>query len=163
MNENRTKHHQVDADMFKADGDDLNHNTVVEDDESAESGTDDHPVPVPNDLCSTKQAEQQELLNHQLRNNVLARQHQAEPRNEDEYDRQRQKIIDKAREYQQELYERAKDDNIIAVLDTGMGKTLIAVMLIRDALDKDLIDTANGASQKSVFFLANRLVYPSKT
>lgn len=36
------------------------------------------------------------------------------------------------REYQMELFEKAKKENIIAVLDTGSGKTLIAVMLIKE-------------------------------
>jgi hypothetical protein len=36
------------------------------------------------------------------------------------------------REYQMELFEKAKKENIIAVLDTGSGKTLIAVMLLKE-------------------------------
>jgi hypothetical protein len=36
------------------------------------------------------------------------------------------------REYQLELLEKAKRENIIAVLDTGSGKTLIAVLLIEE-------------------------------
>ena len=35
------------------------------------------------------------------------------------------------REYQYELYLKAVEENVIAVLDTGSGKTLIAVMLIK--------------------------------
>lgn len=64
-------------------------------------------------------------------------------------------IIDKAREYQQELFERAKEEDIIAVLDTGMGKTLIAAMLIRYILEKEILATAAGGPRKHVFFLAN--------
>jgi replicative superfamily II helicase len=35
------------------------------------------------------------------------------------------------RSYQDKLYKKALDENIIAILGTGAGKTLIAVMLIR--------------------------------
>lgn len=35
------------------------------------------------------------------------------------------------REYQYELYEKALHDNVIVVLDTGAGKTLISIMLIK--------------------------------
>lgn len=35
------------------------------------------------------------------------------------------------REYQYELYQKALNENIITVLDTGSGKTLISVMLIK--------------------------------
>jgi endoribonuclease Dicer len=38
------------------------------------------------------------------------------------------------REYQYELYKKAVSENIIAVLDTGSGKTLISVMLIKHML-----------------------------
>ncbi|KAI9294789.1 hypothetical protein K502DRAFT_304512, partial [Neoconidiobolus thromboides FSU 785] len=38
------------------------------------------------------------------------------------------------RQYQIELFEKAKKDNIIAVLETGTGKTLIAIMLIKHIL-----------------------------
>jgi replicative superfamily II helicase len=46
------------------------------------------------------------------------------------------------REYQYELYKRAISENIIAVLDTGAGKTLISVMLIKHML---LIENENCA------------------
>ncbi|KAH0834480.1 Dicer-like protein 1 [Fonsecaea pedrosoi] len=64
-------------------------------------------------------------------------------------------IIDRAREYQQELFERAKEENVIAVLDTGSGKTLIAALLIRHYLQQELIDRSRGKSAKIVFFLVN--------
>jgi hypothetical protein len=38
------------------------------------------------------------------------------------------------RDYQLELYERARNENTIAVLGTGTGKTLIACLLIKDVL-----------------------------
>lgn len=65
------------------------------------------------------------------------------------------RIIDKAREYQQELFERAREENIIAVLDTGSGKTLIAALLIRHFLQQELIDRSLGKPPKIVFFLVN--------
>jgi endoribonuclease Dicer len=61
--------------------------------------------------------------------------------------------METAREYQQELFERAKDENIIAVLDTGMGKTLIAAMLIRHVLDQSILSD----QRKCIFFLANNV------
>jgi type I site-specific restriction endonuclease len=72
------------------------------------------------------------------------------------YEQKNENIIDQAREYQQELFERAKDENILAVLGTGMGKTLIAAMLIRHMLEQDLFSIAQDNKPKTVFFLANR-------
>ncbi|WEW60952.1 Dicer-like protein 1 [Emydomyces testavorans] len=48
------------------------------------------------------------------------------------------------REYQIELFEKAKKSNIIAVLDTGSGKTLIAVLLLKYILEQELIDRSAG-------------------
>jgi SNF2 family DNA or RNA helicase len=59
------------------------------------------------------------------------------------------------REYQVELFEKAKNENIIAVLDTGSGKTLIAVLLLRHILDKELEDRAAGKDPKVSFFLVS--------
>ena len=42
-----------------------------------------------------------------------------------------QVIIGSPREYQTQIFEVAKQQNTIAVLDTGSGKTLIAVLLLR--------------------------------
>ncbi|KAL6244157.1 Dicer-like protein 1 [Rhinocladiella similis] len=64
-------------------------------------------------------------------------------------------IIDRARDYQQELFERATEENVIAVLDTGSGKTLIAALLIRHFLERELLDRNNGKPAKIVFFLVN--------
>ena len=41
-----------------------------------------------------------------------------------------------AREYQKEIFENAKDKNTLVVLPTGLGKTLIALMLTKDRLEK---------------------------
>ncbi|MCJ1312001.1 Dicer-like protein 1 [Agyrium rufum] len=66
-----------------------------------------------------------------------------------------QVIISDPREYQMELFERAKNENIIAVLDTGSGKTLIAVLLLRHILDKELEDRAAGKKPRISFFLVD--------
>lgn len=63
------------------------------------------------------------------------------------------KIIKNPREYQQELFERAKKDNTIAVLDTGSGKTLIAVLLLKWIIDQELEHRAAGKGSKISFFL----------
>lgn len=62
-------------------------------------------------------------------------------------------IIKNPREYQRELFERAKQQNTIAVLDTGSGKTLIAVLLIRWVIDQELESRAAGKPPKITFFL----------
>ena len=48
------------------------------------------------------------------------------------------------RDYQLELYERAKRENTIAVLGTGTGKTLIACLLIKDILIQERVNRAAG-------------------
>jgi endoribonuclease Dicer len=62
-------------------------------------------------------------------------------------------IVKNPREYQLELFERAKKENTIAVLDTGSGKTLIAVLLIRWMIDQELEARAAGHKPKITFFL----------
>jgi endoribonuclease Dicer len=57
------------------------------------------------------------------------------------------------RDYQTELFQRAKEDNIIAVLDTGTGKTHIATLLLRHVLDTELESRAKGNTPKIAFFL----------
>lgn len=59
------------------------------------------------------------------------------------------------REYQIQLFERAKAENTIAVLDTGSGKTLVAVLLLRYILERELLDRAEGAKPKVAFFLVD--------
>ena len=46
-------------------------------------------------------------------------------------------LVDRPREYQRRLFELAKERNIIVHLGTGMGKTLIAVLLIKHYLQLD--------------------------
>ena len=62
-------------------------------------------------------------------------------------------IIKSPRDYQLELFERAKKQNTIAVLDTGSGKTLIAVLLLRWIIDQELEHRAAGRAPKIAFFL----------
>ena len=70
-------------------------------------------------------------------------------------------IIKNPREYQLELFELAKKQNTIAVLDTGSGKTLIAVLLLRWIIDQELERRAAGEPPKISFFLVQSvtLVY----
>jgi endoribonuclease Dicer len=63
------------------------------------------------------------------------------------------KIVKNPREYQIELFERAKQQNTIAVLDTGSGKTLIAVLLLRHVIDEEIENRSKGHSPKVSFFL----------
>lgn len=63
-------------------------------------------------------------------------------------------IVDDPRSYQLELFERAKQENTIAVLDTGTGKTLIAVLLLRHTIDEELERRAQNQSPRIAFFLA---------
>ncbi len=63
------------------------------------------------------------------------------------------RIIDCVRDYQSELFARAKAGNIIAVLDTGTGKTLIAALLLREVVTKEMDNRASGKSPRTSFFL----------
>lgn len=67
----------------------------------------------------------------------------------------RTQIITDPREYQLELFDRAKKQNIIAVLDTGSGKTLIAVLLLRHIIDQELQDRSIGNKPRIAFFLVD--------
>ncbi|KAJ6139597.1 hypothetical protein N7471_006083 [Penicillium samsonianum] len=59
------------------------------------------------------------------------------------------------REYQIELFERARASNTIAVLDTGSGKTLVAVLLLKHILQIELNKRANGTKPRVAFFLVD--------
>ncbi|KAG6282903.1 hypothetical protein E4U48_002610 [Claviceps purpurea] len=67
-------------------------------------------------------------------------------------------IINSPRQYQLDLFERAKESNTIVVLDTGSGKTLIAALLLRHTLDDELQRRADGLPQKAAFFLVDKVV-----
>jgi endoribonuclease Dicer len=62
-------------------------------------------------------------------------------------------IITTPREYQLELFERATKQNTIAVLDTGSGKTLIAVLLLRHTITEELQARLEGKPHRVSFFL----------
>ncbi|KAL0933130.1 RNase3 domain protein [Colletotrichum truncatum] len=66
-------------------------------------------------------------------------------------------IIKTPREYQIELFERAKNKNIIAVLDTGSGKTLIAALLLQYVLDKEINEREIGMRKRIAFFLVDKV------
>ncbi|KAF3043096.1 Dicer-like protein 1 [Didymella keratinophila] len=63
--------------------------------------------------------------------------------------------ITNPRDYQTELFQRAKSGNIIAVLDTGSGKTHIATLLLRHVIDEELESRAKGGTPKTAFFLVD--------
>jgi endoribonuclease Dicer len=67
--------------------------------------------------------------------------------------KQQSPTIKDPREYQIELFERAKNENVIAVLDTGSGKTLIAVLLLKHILDTEIQDREQGLPKRISFFL----------
>lgn len=66
--------------------------------------------------------------------------------------------ISNPRDYQTELFQRAKEENIIAVLGTGSGKTHIATLLLRHVLDQEVEDRAKGIAPKTAFFLVSILL-----
>jgi endoribonuclease Dicer len=63
--------------------------------------------------------------------------------------------ITNPRDYQTELFHRAKGENVIAVLDTGSGKTHIATLLLQHVLDNELERRAAGDTHKIAFFLVD--------
>ncbi|CAK7207002.1 Dicer-like protein 1 [Sporothrix eucalyptigena] len=67
------------------------------------------------------------------------------------------KIIESPRDYQIELFEKAKQKNIIAVLDTGSGKTLIAALLLRHIIEQELEDREKGLQHRVSFFLVDKV------
>lgn len=68
---------------------------------------------------------------------------------------QSQQILNSPREYQVELFERAKERNTIVVLDTGSGKTLIAILLLRHTIEQELERRVTGGERKIAFFVVS--------
>ncbi|KAK8060216.1 Dicer-like protein [Apiospora saccharicola] len=67
------------------------------------------------------------------------------------------KVIDSPREYQVELFERAKEKNTIAVLSTGSGKTNIAALLLRHTIEQEINDRDFGKPPRVAFFLVDKV------
>jgi endoribonuclease Dicer len=65
--------------------------------------------------------------------------------------------ITNPRDYQTDLFQRAKSGNIIAVLDTGSGKTHIATLLLKHVIDEELESRAKGETPRTAFFLVSSL------
>ncbi|KAI9264913.1 hypothetical protein BDA99DRAFT_536411 [Phascolomyces articulosus] len=61
------------------------------------------------------------------------------------------------RDYQYELFQKAVEENVLAVLDTGSGKTLIAVMLIKYMAAKEREERLKRRNTKLTFFLVDRV------
>ncbi|KAF9924798.1 Dicer-like protein 1 [Linnemannia zychae] len=61
------------------------------------------------------------------------------------------------RQYQLELYKKAMDGNVIAVMDTGSGKTLVAVMLIKEMLRRERESGRGPDKRKISFFIVNNV------
>ncbi|KAI0022344.1 hypothetical protein F4780DRAFT_769771 [Xylariomycetidae sp. FL0641] len=72
-------------------------------------------------------------------------------------DAEGRRIIATPREYQVELFERAKEKNTIAVMDTGTGKTLIAALLLRHTIHQELEDREAGMAPRMSFFLVDKV------
>ncbi|GAB1318894.1 Dicer-like protein 1 [Madurella fahalii] len=72
-------------------------------------------------------------------------------------DFENKRIITSPRDYQLELFERAKTQNTIAVLDTGSGKTLIAALLLRWTIQNELENRSKGLPKRTAFFLVDKV------
>ncbi|EFY96289.2 dsRNA-specific ribonuclease [Metarhizium robertsii] len=66
-----------------------------------------------------------------------------------------QRIVTTPRQYQIDLFERAKEQNTIIVLDTGSGKTYIAVLLLRHVLALEL--ETQQQTKRTAFFLVDKV------
>ncbi|KAG0020611.1 Dicer-like protein 1 [Podila clonocystis] len=61
------------------------------------------------------------------------------------------------RSYQVEMFERALGENTIAVMDTGTGKTLVAAMLVKEMMQRELQETRTMGQRKLNFFIVNNV------
>ncbi|KXJ85785.1 RNase3 domain-containing protein [Microdochium bolleyi] len=67
------------------------------------------------------------------------------------------RITTSPREYQVELFEKAKQQNTIVVLDTGSGKTLIAALLLHHTIDQEYEDRKQGHPNRISVFLVDKI------
>ncbi|KAG0213570.1 Dicer-like protein 1 [Mortierella sp. GBA30] len=61
------------------------------------------------------------------------------------------------RRYQVELFKKAQQGNVIAVMDTGSGKTLVAVMLIKEMIRREKDSLRILTERKICFFVVNNV------
>ncbi|KAG0261648.1 Anaphase-promoting complex subunit 1 [Mortierella polycephala] len=59
--------------------------------------------------------------------------------------------------YQMELFKKAINGNVIAVMDTGSGKTLVAVMLIKEMISREREAQRKPEDRKVCFFVVNNV------
>ncbi|KAF9181463.1 Dicer-like protein 1 [Haplosporangium sp. Z 767] len=59
--------------------------------------------------------------------------------------------------YQMELFKKAVDGNVISVMDTGSGKTLVAVMLIKEMINREREAQRKPEDRKICFFVVNNV------
>lgn len=140
-----------------------------EESEHDDDDADDFGLPVASTMGFEKRRAQKALFDAWLQDD--ATQEAAKPRSKDDTVKETadevmsirslmskqtpDKIVKNPREYQIELFERAKQRNTIAVLDTGSGKTLIAVLLLRHTIDQELENRVAGKPPKISFFLVD--------
>ncbi|KAG0352929.1 Dicer-like protein 1 [Podila minutissima] len=61
------------------------------------------------------------------------------------------------RSYQVRMFERALGENTIAVMDTGTGKTLVAAMMVKEMMQRELDGKVRAGPRKLNFFIVNNV------
>jgi endoribonuclease Dicer len=138
---------------------------ATDDDADSDSDADDGPAQVANPISAKRRAQDEimkafaaNVINHVTQKEV--REATAKGANEGQLSirdilasQETTVRITNPRDYQTELFQRARTENTIAVLDTGSGKTHIATLLLRHVLDEELENRAKGCVPKTAFFL----------